>query len=275
MKTRAFAAAVLALACGLSGCRAKPRPPQPAAESSAAFAPPPGKRAFSLSIDKSQTRFLVPGDAAEIVILIETPRADGLSETRSEVLSPRAEVLRVRRDWGDDSGLVSLALTPEEAQYAALAAEREDRLFLNKLPEAARLEAARAPARPSLEAGRRGLAALVYADQQEFLEPGDRVDVIATRESGKASGKSELAAVTLFQDVEVLGSAAPEGNDQWATVQLMLTPEQARALTRAVASEDDIVLAVRAPGDRVTRPVEPAKMSRKFGTDAERSSPKS
>ncbi len=271
--TRSLAAAVLALAASLAACRGKPQAAAAAHET--VFAPPAGKRAFSLSIDKSQTRFLEPGDAAEVVILIETPRADGLSETRSEVLSPRAEVLRVRRDWSDDSGLVSLALTPEEAQYAALAVDREDRLFLNKLPEAAKLDAANVPDKPSLEAGRRGLAALVYADQQEFIEPGDRVDVIATRENGKASGKSELAAVTLMQDVAVLGAGAPEGNEDWATVQLMLTPEQAKALTQAVAAEDNLVLAARAPGDHATRPVEPAKMSRKFGTDAERRSPKS
>jgi Flp pilus assembly protein CpaB len=270
--TRPLAAALL-LAAALAGCRTKPR--EAAAEPELSYAPPAGKRAFSLSIDKSQTRFLAPGDAAEVVILIETPRADGLNETRSEVLASRAEVLRVRRDWGEDSGLVSLALTPEEAQYAALAVDREDRLFLNKLPDPAKLEPSPAPAKPSLEAGKRGLAALIYADQQAFIEPGERVDVIATRQNGKASGKSELNAVTLFQDVMILGAGAPEGSDEWATVQLMLTPEQAQALTRAVAAEDNLVLAGRAPGDHATRVVEPAKMSRKFGTDAERASPKS
>ena len=273
MKNGIFAVAALAVAAALAGCRAKPL--DRAAEPDAAFAPPAGKRALSLSIDKSQTQFLAPGDAAEVVILIETPRADGLSETRSEVLAPRAEVLRVRRDWSDDSGLVRLALTPEEAQYAALAAEREDRLFLNKLPEGAALAEASTPSKPTLEAGSRGLAALVYADQQEFIEPGERVDVIAARRDGKASGKSELTAVTLFQDVLVLGGSPPEGNAEWSTVQLMLTPEQARVLTRAVAAEDTLVLAGRAPADHATRAVEPSKMSRKFGTDAERSSPKS
>ena len=272
MNTRPLAALALA-ALALAACRAKPL--DAAAEPEVSYAPPAGKRAVSLSIDRSQTRFLMPGDAAEVVILIETPRADGLNETRSEVLSPHAEILRVRRDWSDSSGLVLLALTPEEAQYAALAADREDRLFLNKLPDAAKLEAARAPAKPSLAAGQRGLAALVYADQQEFVEPGDYVDVIATRRGGKASGKSELAAVTLLQDVAVLGAGAPEGNEEWATVQLMLTPEQAKTLTRAVAAEDNLVLAGRAPGDHAARAVEPAKMSRKFGTDAERASPKS
>ena len=273
MKTRIIAVSALALAAALAGCRAKTL--ERGDEPDSAFPPPAGTRAFSLSIDKSQTQFLAPGDAAEVVILIETPRADVMSETRSEVLAPRAEILRVRRDWNDDSGLVSLALTPEEVQFAALAADREDRLFLSKLPEAVALAAAPAPSKPTLEAGSRGLAALVYADQQEFVEPGERVDVVATRRNGKASGKSELAAVTLFQDVLVLGGSPPEGNSEWATVQLMLTPEQARILTRAVAAEDNLVLAGRAPGDHATRAVEPAKMSRKFGTDAERSSPKS
>ena len=271
--TRPLVAAALALAAALAACRA--RPLDAAAEPETVFSPPAGKRAFTLAIDKSQTRFLAPGDAAEVVILIETPRADGLNETRSEVLSPRAEVLRVRRDWSDDSGLVSLALTPEEAQYAALAADREDRLFLNKLPDAAKLEAALAPAKPSLDAGRRGLATLVYADQQEFLAPGDSVDVIAIRRNGRASGKSELAAITLIQDATVLGAGPPQGNEDWATVQLMLTPEQAKTLTRAVAAEENLALAGRAPGDHATRPIEQAKMSRKFGTQAERASPKS
>jgi Flp pilus assembly protein CpaB len=271
MRTRT--AALLALTAVLAGCRARPLPS--AEEESAAFAPPAGKRAFTMSIDKSQTQFLSPGDAAEVVILIETPRADGMNETRSEVLAPRAEILRVRRDWNDDSGLVALALTPEEAQYAALAVAREDRIFLSKLPEGAKLSPAPAPAKPTLEPGSRGLAALVYADQQEFVEAGERVDVIATRENGKASGKSELAAVTLFQDVLVLGGSPPEGNSEWATVQLMLSPEQAAILTRAVAAENDLVLIGRSPEDRATRAVEPARMSRKFGTDAERSSPKS
>jgi Flp pilus assembly protein CpaB len=273
MNTRIFFAAALALSAALAGCRAKPR--ENPAPPGAAFAPPAGKRAFSLSIDKSQTQFLEAGDAAEVVMLIEAPRADGLSETRSEVLSPRAEVLRVRRDWSDDSGLIELALTPEEAQYAALAVDREDRLFLNKLPGGAALTAAPAPSKPTLEAGSRGLAALVYADQQEFTAPGERVDVIATRRGAKASGKSELTAVTLFQDVLVLDGSPPAGNDEWSTVQLMLTPEQARTLARAVAAEDNLVLAGRAPNDRATRPVEPARMSRKFGTEAERGAPKS
>lgn len=270
MKTRPLA---LAAALALAACRSKPRDVAP--EPGAAFEPPSGKRAFSLSVDKSQTRFLAPGDAVEVVILVETPRADGTDETRSEVLSPRAEILRVRRDWGSDSGLVSLALTPEEAQYAALAVNREDRLFLDKLPNAAKLDKSLPRARPALEAGRRGLAALVYPDQQEFVAPGERIDVIATRWNGKTSGKSELASVTLLQNVTVLGVGAPEGDDDWATVQLMLTPEQARTLAQAVAAEDDLMLAGRAPGDRATRPVEPARMSRKFGTEAERASPRS
>ena len=101
------------------------------------------------------------------------------------------------------------------------------------------------------------------------------MDVVATRQNGKASGKSELSAVTLFQDVLVLGGSAPEGNAEWSTVQLMLTPEQAEILARAEAAEDNLELAGRAPDDHATRPIEPAKMSRKVGTDAERASPKS
>ncbi|MFI5346425.1 MAG: RcpC/CpaB family pilus assembly protein [Elusimicrobiota bacterium] len=264
---------LLALAAALVACRAKPIDRSGDAEPE--FEPPAGKRAFSLSIDKSQTQFLSPGDAAEIVMMIETPRSDGTSESRSEVLSPRAEVLRVERDWGESTGLIQLALTPEEAQFAALAADREDRLFLNKVAEGLKLEGDSAPAKPALAPGSRGLAVLVYPDQQEFLQPGDRVDVIATRRGGKASGKSELTAVTLFQDVTVLGVRAAEGNEEWSTVQLMLTSEQTQAMTRAVAAEDGIVLTARSPQDHGTRPVEPSKMSRKIGLDAGHPSSKS
>jgi len=266
-------AAILSTAAALGACRAKTL--DRSAESETAFAPPAGKRAFSLSVDKSQTQFLAPGDAAEVVMLVETPRSDGSSESRSEVLSARAEVLRVRRDWGETTGLIQLALTPEEAQFAALAADREDRLFLNKVAEGGKLSVAETPAKPVLAPGSRGLAVLVYPDQQEFLESGQRVDVLATRQSAKASGKSELTALTLFQDVTVLGVRAAEGNEEWSTVQLMLTEEQVRTMTRAVAAEDGLVLTVRAPDDRTTRPVEPAKMSRKIGSETERASPKS
>lgn len=263
-----LAAAVLAVA--LSGCRTKTAP-----VADPGFPPPDGKRAFSLSIDKSQTQFLKAGDTVEAVVLLEAPRADGTTETRSETLAPKAVVLRVEPDWGDSTGLVQLALTPEEAQYAALAADREDRMFLNKLDAPLFASAASAPKAPALEPGSRGLAVLVYPDQQEFLRPGDRVDVIATRQGGKASGKQELTAVTLFQDVAVLGTRPAEGDEEWATVQLMLKAEQVRTMTRAVAAEDNLVLTVRAPADRATRPVEPAKMSRKFGVGAERTSSKS
>lgn len=253
-------AVLLALAAALAACRAKPKAP-----AEAAFAPPAGKRGVALSIDKSQTQFLAPGDAAEVTVLIQQPRADGTEETRSETLAARAEVLDVENDWSDDSGLIQLALTPEEAELAALAVDRQDRLFLNKLPEAAKLAPAESPAKPSLAPGARGLAVLVYPDQQEFLEPGDHVDVVATRQSGKASGKSELTAVTLFQDVPVLGVRAAEGNEEWSTVQLMLKPGDIPAITRAVAAEDNLTLSLRAPDDRATRPVEPVKMSRRLG----------
>jgi Flp pilus assembly protein CpaB len=273
MRRLLAAAAFAALAaCGACGRKS---PEAPASEPETAFAPPAGRRAFSLSIDKSQARFLAPGDAVEVAILVETPRADGTSETRSEVLSPRAEVLRVRRDWSDDDGLVQLALSPEEVEYAALAVQREDRLFLNKVAEPPVLAPAAAPSKPALERGMRGLAVLVYPDQQEFLDAGARVDVVAARQSAKASGKSEADALVLLQDVLVLGSEPIQGNEQWATVQLMLTPDQAQTLTRAVAAQDDLTLAVRADADRATRPVEPIRMSRKFGTAAERGSPKS
>lgn len=265
-------ALLLVLAAGLCACRAS----APSDEADGvALTPPLGKRAFSLSVDKSQTDFLAPGDSIEIEVLLDAPRADGGSESRSEVLAARAEVLRVSRDWGEDTGLLQVALTPEESQYAALSVDREDRLFLNKIGEGAKLPSWTEPAKPALAPGQRGIAVLVYPDQQEFLSPGDRVDVIATRRGGKAAGKAELAAVTMFQDALVLGVRPAEGKEEWSTVQLMLDEKQSRELTRSVAADDNLVLSVRGPQDHATRPVAPAKISRKFGTDAERASPKS
>lgn len=262
---------LLLLVLSVGACR-----PAPTAGPLSGLEPPSGKRAFSLVIDKSQTQFLSPGDAVEVLIIVETPRADATSDARSEALSPRADVLRVKNDWSEGTGLVALALTPEEAQVAALAVDREDRLFLNKLsagPDRLRPKGASAEP-PILENDQRGLSVLAYPDQQEFLASGDRVDVIATRHGYKAGGKSELTAVTLMQDLTVLRAAPPEGNEEWGTVQLRVTPEQAKTLTRAVSAEDHLSFAVRAPSDGETRPVEPSKMSRRIGIEAERATPR-
>jgi len=253
----------------LGACRAKP----PAVS---AFEPPTGKRAFSLAIDKSQTQFLAAGDAVEVLLLVVTPKADATNETRSETLSARAEVLRVKNDWSEGAGLVALALSPEECQVAALAIDREDRLLLNKIAAGTgKLKPKDPPAAPApLEKDQRGLAVLAFPDQQEFLAFGDHVDVIATRQGYKAGGKSELTALTLLQDLVVLRAGPPAGGEEWSTVQLSADPEQAKVLARAVAAEDHLAFSVRAAGDRATRAVEPSKMSRKIGIDAERSSPR-
>lgn len=267
------ALAVLSVCVAFAACRRKSEPAPETPE--VAFAPPAGRRAFALSIDKSQTRFLSPGDAVEIDVLVATPRADGTSISRTETLAARAEVLRVEGDWSDDDGLVQLALSPQEAEYAALAVQREDRVFLNKLADRPALTPLPDPAKAELAPGMRGFSALVEPDQEEFLDPGDRVDVIVAARGGKAGGKSESSAATLLQDALVLASEPAQGHEEWATVQLMVTPEQAAQLARSLAAEDDLTLAARAPGDRATAPVEPAKMSRKFGTAAERGSPRS
>lgn len=261
----------LFIALLLASCRA-----EPPADPLAAYEPPTGKRAFSLAIDRSQTQFLAPGDAVEVMIMVVTPRADATSDTRSEPLSARAEVLRVKNDWSEGTGLVALALSPEEAQYAALAVEREDRLFLTKLSAGPdrlkRKEPSSTP--PALEKDQRGMSVLAYPDQQEFLAFGDHVDVISMRQGYKAGGKAELTAITLMQDLIVLRSGPPEGNEEWGTVQLLVDPEQAKTLARAVAAEDHLSFAVRAPSDRATRAVEPSKMSRRLGLEAERASPR-
>ncbi len=255
----------------LAACRA-----EPPVDRLGAYEPPAGKRAFCFAIDKSQTQFLMPGDAVEVMIMVMTARADATSDTRSEILSVRAEVLRVKNDWSEGTGLIALALLPEEAQMAALAVDREDRLFLNKIAAGPGILKRKEPPLPppALDKDERGLAILAYPDQQEFIAFGDRVDVISTRQGYKAGGKAELTAITLLQDIPVLRAGPPEGNEEWATVQLRVNPEQAKILTRAVAGEDHLSFAIRAPSDRATRAVEPSKMSRRIGIEAERASPR-
>lgn len=259
------------LALLLAACR-----PAPPADPLAAYEPPAGRRAFSLAIDRSQTQFLAAGDEVEVMIMVVTAKADATSETRAETLAARAGVLRVKNDWSDGTGLISLALTPEEAQVAALAIDREDRLFLNKIAAGKDSLKRKGPPPPPapLEKDQRGLAVLAYPDQQEFLAAGDHVDVVATRQGYKAGGKSELTAMTLLQDLAVLRAGPPEGNEEWGTVQLTVDPEQAKTLARAVAAEDHLYFAARPPGDHETRPVEPSKMSRKIGVEAERGTPR-
>lgn len=266
MKLKPLLAVLLMAAC-------RPAPP---ADPLAAFEPPKGKRAFSLAIDRSQTQFLAAGDSVEVMLTVVTPKADATSETRTEPLSARAEVLRVKNAWSEGTGLIALALTPEEAQVAALAIDREDRLFLNKIApgEGPLTPKAPAGAPPALEKDQRGLAILAYPDQQEFLAVGDHVDVIAARQGYKAGGKAELTALTILQDIAVMRAGPPEGNEEWGTVQLSVSPEQAKTLARAVAAEDHLSFAVRASGDRETRPVEPSKMSRRIGVEAERATPR-
>lgn len=258
----------LLLAVLMSACRAD--------RSERVYEPAPGKRAFSLAVDKTQTRFLSPGDEVEALLLIDTPRPDAGHDARSQVLTPRAQVLRVKNDWSEGTGLIALALTPEEAQVAALAADREDRLFLNRIaPGPAASSPKKTAAAPSApERDQRGLAVLAFADQQEFLASGDRVDVIATRQHYKAGGKAEVTAQTILQNVVVLRAAAPGEDEEWASVQLLVGPEEANALTRAVAREDHLSFAVRAAADRETRSVEPTKMSRRLDIAAERESPR-
>lgn len=241
----------------------------------AAYEAPEGKRGVAVAVDKSQTQFLSPGDEVEVVLMVKTPNIDDTDETRSETLTSKAEVLRVKNDWADSTGLVSLALTPEEAQFLALAVDREDRIFLSKLSgDRASLSRKRTGGSAELEKGRRGLSVLVFPDQQEFLEPGDRVDLISARQSFKATDKSELTALTLAQDVLVLRGAPPSGDEEWAAVQLSVDDEQAKRLTRAVAGDDHLTIAVRGSKDHATRPVSPSKMSRKIDTKIDKSSPK-
>lgn len=238
------------------------------------YAPPSGKRAVTLPVAPGQARYLAPGDAVELIVLSEGTRPDGTPDPRSESVAARAEVLRVDAGWSKDSALVSLALSPSEAHWAALAVDLERKLLLQKL--AGRAEGlSRAPAAgsASLNEGRVGFALNAHPDQVEFLVVGARVDVVATRAGGKG-GKEDLAARTAVQDALVLGLTQAKEEDAWATVQLALSPEEAKRLAEASGAEDQFLLLARAPGDHGTAPVEVVRSDSRLGRAGEPRSPR-
>lgn len=237
------------------------------------YAPPAGKRAVSLPVAPAQARYLSAGDAVELVVLSDGTRPDGTPEPRTESVAPRAELLRVDASWSKDSALVSLALSPSEAHWAALALDLERRVLLQKLAEPARgLSRAPGASPAALESGRVGAALNVHPDQAQFLLPGRRADVVVTRAGGKGA-KEDLIARTSVQDALVLGVTQARDEEEWATVQLSVTPEQARVLAEAAGAEDQFLLAVRAGGDRAVAPVELARSRSRLG-QGEPSSPR-
>lgn len=238
------------------------------------FSPPPGKRGVTVPVAPGQARYLAPGDAVELVVLSEGTRPDGSPDPRTETAAPRAEVLRVDAAWSKDAALVQVALQPGEAHWTALALDLERKLLLHKLADKAPgLPRAPAPASAALEPGRVGAAVAAHPDQVEFLVPGLRVDVVLTRAGGKGA-KEDLAARTAVQDALVLGLTQAKDEEEWATVQLSVAPEEAKLLAEAAGAEDQLLLLVRAPGDRATAPVETARSSARFGRSGEPRSPR-
>ncbi len=242
----------------------------------AGFAPPAGKRGVTVPVAPGQARYLAAGDLVEFVVLSEGTRPDGSPDPRTETVAARAEVLRVAGGWSKDAALVQLALTPAEAQWAGLALDREQKLLLHELSDkAAGLARARAgfEREPALESGRVGAAASVNPDQIEFLIPGRRVDVVLTR-AGVKGAKEDLVARTAVQDALVLGITQAKDAEEWATVQLSVTAEQAKLLAEAAGAEDQLLLLVRAPGDDAAAPVETARANARYGRSGEPASPR-
>lgn len=238
------------------------------------FSPPAGKRGASLPVAPGQARYLAPGDLVELVVLSDGTRQDGSPDPRSQTVAGRAEVLRVHAAWSKDAALVQVALLPEEAPWVALALDLERTLLLHKLSGAAAL-LPRAPAAAAalLEPGLVGAAVAAHPDQVEFLTPGRRVDVLLTR-AGSKGAKEDVAARTAVQNALVLGLTQAKDEEEWASVQLAVTPEEAKLLAEAAGAEDQLLLLVRAPGDAATAPVEIARSSSRLGRSGEPQSPR-
>ncbi|MDX6769756.1 MAG: RcpC/CpaB family pilus assembly protein [Elusimicrobiota bacterium] len=238
------------------------------------YAPPAGKRGVTVPVAPGQARYLQPGDTVELVVLTDGTRPDGAPDPRSESVAPDAEVLRVDAAWSKENALVQVALTPAQAQWVALALDLERKLLLHELarPRAA-LSRARAASPAALGPGRVGAAVVAHPDQVEFLSPGQRVDAVLTR-AGAKGAKEELVARVAVQDALVLGRDQARSEEEWASVQLAVTPEEAKVLAEAAGAEDPLLLLLRAPGDAATAPVEPVRSDARLGRSGEPQSPR-
>ncbi|MBI5883277.1 MAG: hypothetical protein HZB91_09245 [Elusimicrobia bacterium] len=113
-----------------------------------------------------------------------------------------------------------------------------------------------------VKSGYRGFVVALESWQVRDLVPGDRVDVLSTREVDSKSGERET--VTLLQNVLVLrASVGPKGT-AFGLVQLMLKPEDAMGLAHAMARGGLIDLGVRSSADSEIQPMERASFRKLF-----------
>jgi Flp pilus assembly protein CpaB len=128
------------------------------------------------------------------------------------------------------------------------------------------LAAAPAPAlaadnAPTLPTGYRAMALPFPAHQLRFVEPGDRVDIMATFTAdfgGKEKRKEEVTA-TIMQNVVVLAVDRQQG-----VIQLIFNPNEAQYAALFAAKDKTLWLSKRAAGDTEMHPMEMASAKKLF-----------
>ncbi|MGH9604790.1 MAG: Flp pilus assembly protein CpaB [Terracidiphilus sp.] len=104
-----------------------------------------------------------------------------------------------------------------------------------------------------------------------FVTPGMRVDVIASGVPPGAGPSEGTVSRTILQNIEVLSAGTDIQRDasgkpqQVQVVNLMVTPDQAQALSLASSQQVRIQLALRNPLDTIVNTVSTTAMSNLFG----------
>lgn len=124
-------------------------------------------------------------------------------------------------------------------------------------------------AQPTLREGYRGMSLSFDSDRVFYLQPEDKVDVIAVSERNKGKGPESAqgaTATTLLKRVRVLAVKPSESSPGKSVVELELNPSEAMYLEEAAVS-GDIWLALRRKGELEDRPMALTTWSRLLGSD--------
>ncbi len=116
--------------------------------------------------------------------------------------------------------------------------------------------------RALLPSGDRAVSVALDDGQIRALRPGDRVDLIAVFDARQGAVQDRLAA-TILQNVEVVGVSLASNGKSKGVLRLSVNPTEAEYAALA-ASQSELSVALRAPGDAEMHPMEMASLRRLF-----------
>jgi|GEM_PF-1174005 len=121
----------------------------------------------------------------------------------------------------------------------------------------------RSTGKPMLRPGYRAGSLPLPDYKLQFVNPGDRVDLLASFEAAMSDGRKEKVTATLLQNIVVLDIMRGAKPEDTGTILLELNPVESQyaALSSFTGSVD---LTVRPPGDTEMRPMEMASFYRLF-----------